>query len=71
MSSTTHDLAFHVTTAPAAEPNALWEVLAMAGDAFAPAPPASSRVERVEAALYKVLFASAMLVASYGLALAW
>jgi hypothetical protein len=70
MSSTTHDLVFHITPAPAAKPNPIWEVLAMVGDAFAPAP-AASHVERVEAIVYKVLVASAILVTSYGLFVAW
>ncbi|MBW1881615.1 MAG: hypothetical protein JRI25_26030 [Deltaproteobacteria bacterium] len=70
MSSTTHDLVLPVDIAPSTEPSALSEVLEMVGDAFAPAP-AATHVERVEATLYKVLFASAMLVASYGLFLTW
>jgi hypothetical protein len=66
MSTTTHDLVFHVTPAPAAKPSPIWEVIEMVGDAFAPAP-ASSHVERVEGLVYKVLIASAILVTSYGL----
>jgi len=66
MSSTTQDLVLPFTDAPAAEPGAIREVLEMVGDAFA-SPPAASHIERVEGALYKVLFAAAILVTSYGL----
>jgi len=71
MSSTTQDLIFQVAPASESKPSPIWEVLAMVGDAVAPAPAARSRVERVEAVVFQVLFAAAVLVTSYGLSFAW
>ena len=65
MSSTTHDLVF-VPTTPKVETSGLREVLAMAADAFGVAGPVATHADRVEAALFKVLALSALVVTTYG-----